>query len=58
MPTLKANGIEQYYELHGEGEPLVLVAGMGGTANYWAEQIPYFARSRQVLVYDHRGTGS
>ncbi len=57
MPTLKANGIEHYYEIHGEGEPLVLAAGMGGTANYWAEQIPDFARDRQVLVYDQRGTG-
>lgn len=57
MPSLTANGIEQYYEIHGEGEPLVLVAGMGGTANYWAEQVSHFARNRRVLVYDHRGTG-
>ena len=57
MPTIEANGIEHYYELHGKGAPLVLAAGMGGTANYWAEQVPEFARDRQVLVYDQRGTG-
>lgn len=57
MPTITANGIEQYYEIHGKGAPLLMVAGMGGTANYWAEQVPHFSRDRQVIVYDHRGTG-
>lgn len=57
MPLIRANGIEQYFELHGEGAPLVLVAGMGGTANYWADQVSHFARTRKVLVYDQRGTG-
>lgn len=57
MPTLTANGIEQYYELLGDGPPLVLVAGMGGTANYWADQVSCFERNRQVIVYDQRGTG-
>jgi aminoacrylate hydrolase len=57
MALLEANGIEQYFESHGEGPPLVLVAGMGGTSNYWAEQVSHFKRTRQVLVYDQRGTG-
>ena len=57
MPVIAANGIEQHYDIRGEGPPLLLVAGMGGTANYWAEQVEVFARSYTVITYDQRGTG-
>jgi len=57
MPVVEANGIRQYYEIEGEGPPLLLVAGMRGTANYWAEQVQPFARTRTVISYDQRGTG-
>jgi aminoacrylate hydrolase len=57
MALIEANGITQYYEIRGDGPPLMLVAGMGGTANYWAEQIDHFAQTRTVIVYDQRGTG-
>src|SRR3546814_21166946 len=46
MAHLHANGIDQYYEVHGEGPPLVLVAGMGGTANYWGDQVPALRERR------------
>lgn len=57
MPVIEANGIRQHYDVQGNGPPLLLVAGMGGTANYWAEQVAPFARSRTVITYDQRGTG-
>jgi len=57
MPVVEANGIRQHYDIRGDGPPLVLVAGMGGTANYWAEQVEPFARGRTVITYDQRGTG-
>ena len=57
MPVLTANGIKQYYEVKGEGPPLLLVAGMGGTANYWGDQVDYFAKFYTVITYDQRGTG-
>jgi len=57
MPVLNAAGIDQYYEIAGDGPPMVLVAGMGGTANYWREQMAAFTAKRRVLVYDQRGTG-
>jgi aminoacrylate hydrolase len=57
MAQITANGISQYYEIHGDGPPLALVAGMGGTANYWAEQIDHFAQTHTVIVYDQRGAG-
>ena len=57
MPVVSANGIQQYYEVTGDGPPLLLVAGMGGTANYWEEQVGIFARHYTVITYDQRGTG-
>jgi len=52
-----ANGIKQYYEIKGEGPPLLLVAGMGGTANYWDDQVNFFSKTFSVITYDQRGTG-
>jgi aminoacrylate hydrolase len=57
MPVVSANGIEQYYEVTGDGPPLLLVAGMGGTANYWEDQVSFFAQHYTVITYDQRGTG-
>lgn len=57
MPVISANGIQQYYEIAGDGPPLLLVAGMGGTANYWQEQVNFFAEHYTVITYDQRGTG-
>ena len=39
MPVLAANGIETYYEVHGEGPPVLLAAGLGGAGPYWREQV-------------------
>lgn len=57
MPVISANDIEQYYEIAGDGPPLVLVAGMGGTANYWQDTAAFFAQHYTVLTYDQRGAG-
>ena len=57
MPKKKANGIDHYYEISGSGAPLLLVAGMGGTANYWKQQVDFFSSYYTVITYDQRGTG-
>ena len=48
-----------YYEVHGadDAPPLILSSGLGGSALYWAPNIPVLAERYRVIAYDHRGTG-
>jgi pimeloyl-ACP methyl ester carboxylesterase len=55
MPRLRVNGVEVYYEMIGEGDPLVLVHGGWSDHNSWRLVVDEFARSYQVVVYDRRG---
>jgi len=48
---------EIYYEVTGDGPPLLLVPGLGGLGAFWAKQVADFARDFRVIVHDHRGTG-
>lgn len=57
MPKISAGDAEIYYEEHGEGEPLLLVSGLGGTAAYWKPNLPALAQRYRVIVHDHRGAG-
>jgi 3-oxoadipate enol-lactonase len=53
-------GISQqrlYVEEHGEGEPLLLIEGLGQSMWAWREQIPVFARGPRTIAFDTRGTG-
>jgi len=51
------DGDRLYYEVHGEGEPLLLVPGLSGVAAFWAPLVPVLAQSYRVVLHDHRGTG-
>lgn len=57
MPTLQANGIKMYYETYGEGEPLVLISGLGYDHWQWHRMVPGLAAHYQVIVFDNRGVG-
>jgi pimeloyl-ACP methyl ester carboxylesterase len=57
VPHVQANGISIYYESQGEGEPLLLIAGLGATHHLWELQVPSFARWYRVVTFDNRGAG-
>jgi pimeloyl-ACP methyl ester carboxylesterase len=44
------NGIELYYEVHGAGEPLVLLHGGVGASEMFGANLPELARSKQVIA--------
>ncbi len=56
MPYFKHDGLDLYYITEGEGEPLVLISGLG-SKNIWTFQIPYFSKSKRVIVLHNRGVG-
>jgi pimeloyl-ACP methyl ester carboxylesterase len=57
MPTTSANGIEIFYEIHGDGDPLVLISGLGYDRWMWHKMVPGLAEHFRVITFDNRGTG-
>ncbi|TNJ33208.1 alpha/beta fold hydrolase [Arenimonas terrae] len=51
------NGVRYYYELHGRGEPLLLLHGGLGTLDMFGPVLPMLARSRTVIAVDLHGHG-
>jgi pimeloyl-ACP methyl ester carboxylesterase len=54
---ISINGARQYFEIYGQGEPLLLIHGNGGNIAFMKPQIEYFSRKYQVVVMDCRGRG-
>ena len=57
MPFVDTENASIYYEVHGEGSPVVLAHGAGGNTLVWWQQIAHFARRHKVIAFDHRGWG-
>lgn len=57
MPVAQVNNINIYYEIHGEGEPLVLVAGLGSDSQSWQFVINDLSNHFQTIIFDNRGVG-
>ena len=57
MPVLEANGSNLHYDVHGHGDPLLFIHGLGASSLEWEPQIREFARSHQVITLDLRGHG-
>ena len=56
--TVDANGQEMYYEIHGDGPPLVLVMGIGYDSSIWTlAQVPALSTQFQVILVDSRDAG-
>jgi pimeloyl-ACP methyl ester carboxylesterase len=51
------NGIELYFELHGTGEPVLLLHGFSGSSQDWAAVVSDWSRDFQLIVPDLRGHG-
>jgi 3-oxoadipate enol-lactonase len=46
-----------YVEEHGDGDPLLLIEGLGQSMWAWREQVLVFGQRFRTIVYDTRGTG-
>lgn len=54
---VQANGVRYYYEIHGQGEPLLLLHGGLGSIQMFGPVLPELARGRQVIGVDLHGHG-
>ena len=57
MPYAQVGDIKLYYEVHGEGAPVLLIPGLGADTRLFFNVVPHLATSRQVVVLDPRGGG-
>ena len=54
---VEVNGVNYYYEIHGQGEPLLLLHGGLGSIDMFRPSLPVFAKSRRVIAVDLHGHG-
>jgi pimeloyl-ACP methyl ester carboxylesterase len=51
------NGLNLYYEIHGTGEPLILLHGGLGSTEMFGEIMPLLSKNRQVIAVDLQAHG-
>ena len=54
---IEANGVHYYYEIHGTGEPLLLVHGGLGSIDMFEPLLPALPEGRQIIAVDLHGHG-
>jgi pimeloyl-ACP methyl ester carboxylesterase len=57
MPTVKVGDINIYYEIHGDGEPLLMIQGYSFYSGHWMTLVPSLSREYRAIIFDNRGTG-
>ena len=57
MPKLRIRDANIYYEVTGEGEPLLFIHGLVSTSAMWELQVPVFSTRYKVIAFDIRGFG-
>jgi pimeloyl-ACP methyl ester carboxylesterase len=55
--TTSSDGARIHYEVHGAGDPVLLIMGLGSNAHGWHRTIPWLAERYQAIAFDNRGTG-
>jgi 3-oxoadipate enol-lactonase len=57
MPLLDIGDIKLNYQIAGEGDPLLLIHGLGSSGGDWELQVYYFSSRYKVITFDLRGHG-
>lgn len=58
MPRVCVNGLELYYQIEGDGEPVVLIPGFAAGGWIWFKQIADVSRRFRVITFDPRGVSA
>ena len=57
MPKVKVNDIQIYYEVKGEGFPLVMIMGLGENLDGWDPRLVEGLSKNKLVMFDNRGAG-
>jgi 3-oxoadipate enol-lactonase len=57
VPHAEVNGQRLYYEVHGEGEPLLCVHGLSVDTLGWTLQVPIWSEHYRTVIFDNRDVG-
>jgi aminoacrylate hydrolase len=57
MPRVEVAGGSLAYEVAGDGEVVLFIAGLAGIGSFWRAQIEAFAPHFKTVAFDHRGVG-
>ena len=58
MPKVSVNGLKIYYEIEGDGAPVVLIPGFAAGRWIWFKQTAELSRNFRVIVFDPRGVSA
>lgn len=57
MPKIKVGPALIHYHRSGEGEPVLLIQGLGGDLHNWKNALPPLQEKHRVIAFDNRGVG-
>lgn len=57
MPSTLINGIDLYYDVQGDGPPVLFIHGLGSSARDWEPQVADLRDHYRCIAYDARGHG-
>ena len=57
MPKESLRQVKMNYEVRGNGEPIVLITGLGGDVSFWRSMVPLLSDRFKVITLDARGSG-
>ena len=58
MPKVSVNGLKLYYEIEGDGAPVVLIPGFAAGRWIWFKQTAELSRKFRVIIFDPRGVSA
>lgn len=57
MAYVDSHGARIYWEEQGEGDPLLLIMGLGYSSAMWYRTLPELSRHHRTILFDNRGVG-
>ena len=57
MSLAHVSEVDLYYEIHGDGFPLLMINGFGSNTEMWSPFWRRLAKSYRVILFDNRGVG-